>query len=118
MANVAYGYEPGIDWVTEDALNDKKRLAFAQKVKVEPGNEDSNEITLCAGGKTYNDSVNWTDFPGSPNNRMTWDECIDKFVRLSKRTLGEGRARELGAWVLTTKMRFRCQYICQKADKP
>ena len=23
----------------------------------------------------------------------------------------------LGAWVLTTKMRFRWQYICQKADK-
>jgi 2-methylcitrate dehydratase PrpD len=95
------GLKPGSSWYKEEVLFSKGVRELIEKIELVEDEEATREypnkliskVEVKAGSKTYSEKVEYPK--GSPENPMTKEELIDKFLNLSKEILTEEKSHSL-----------------------
>ena len=77
-------------------LGDPERAAIAARVTVAAHEDpEMNEVEVKARGRTMVRSIHRSRFHGSPNDPLTRDDCVEKFLQQAVPVVGSARAGEI-----------------------
>ncbi len=96
FASLLLGIPSGKSWVDPEGLGDPGRAAIASRVTVAAHeNPEMNEVEVKALGRTIRRSIHRSRFHGSPDDPLTRDDCVEKFLQQAVPVVGRIKASEL-----------------------
>ena len=95
-SSLLLGIPSGKAWVDPEGLGDPERAAIAARVTVAAHEDpEMNEVEVKARGRTIVRSIHRSRFHGSPNDPLTRDDCVEKFLQQAVPVIGRVKASEL-----------------------
>lgn len=96
FASLLLGIPSGKAWVDPERLGDPQRAAIAARVTVAAHEDpEMNEVEVQARGRTIVRSIHRSRFHGSPNDPLTRDDCVEKFLQQAVPVVGRTKAADL-----------------------
>ena len=96
FASLLLGIPSGKAWVDPEGLGDPQRAAIAARVTVAAHDDpEMNEVEVKARGRTMGRSIHRSRFHGSPDDPLTRDDCVEKFLQQAVPVVGRIKATEL-----------------------